>query len=364
MAACTDTLSCDPQYAARITRYGGTQVIADLTEYLTAGELHRRLDGTSGAEVTITKRSINGRSCCDQLAGVLGGWGCTELEIWRDNGIAWAGPVTVPSWADTTITLTAEDYSAWWARRIIDTDLRFTGVDLSVIFAAVHTNIINQAAIPSFSIAPTLTGLLADRVILAADDRYAIEIIDELARTGIDWTFIGRTPIIGGATITTPPIVLITDQDWVGGGPKLEWAGDRYASRVVMRGADNTRVVRTAPATSAPCGLVTRRFEEPSIRDLGSLTAAADARLAALVNPWRLLNPEAAQLRCGAPVRFDQLVPGARVRVTTSVGCQPVTADFRLVEITANLAESGVSLTLSQLGVGGYVEGADAGDID
>lgn len=353
MPLCEGVLSCDAVWSVRVTGPGGFPTLLELTDYVVGGQISRLLDATSAAAVEITKDDI---ACCRELGQILGGWGCAELEFWRDGVLAWGGPITIPQWGWSSIRIAAEDSSAWWKRRTIRQDLRFVGVDISDIFAAVHAEAMRYEPVPGFTVRPTATGIAGTRTILAKDTKYAADVLGELARTGIDWTVYGRNVIVGGETIPVNPIATLTDDDWIGGGPILEWAGDVYASRVIVRGANNLIAVAELEAADMPCGLVERVFTEESIEDQASLDAAARVRLAALRSPWRLVNDNGALLRCGSPVEFADLIPGARVRVSTEVSCDPVVADFRLASIAATYGESDVKVTLVPLGIGGFVE--------
>lgn len=364
---CIGYLSCQPNYHVRVTTQGGAVVMADLDQYVIAGSFTRNIDQTSVASVECKLYGADGTNCCDALVNVVGGWSCCELEIWRDGMLAWAGPMTVPQWSYGKITFQAEDLSAWWRRRIIRNDIRAVNEDLSVIFEQVHAEAMRYEAVFGFTVVAPLTGVLGTRTILGIDDKYASEVIDELSRTGIDWTVIGRSVLVGAGNVPAAPIVLLRDEDFTtggeggdaedegGGGPIVDWAGDLYASRVVLRGANNLRAVAEVPDDEKVCGLVERVFNEESIEDQASLDAAAAARLETTKNPWRILNTEGTVLKCGSPVEFKELIPGARVRIATNVACRPIVADFRLAGITADLTDNGVALQLAPIGSGGYV---------
>lgn len=346
--ACDGVLTCDAEWAARLTGPGGYPVLLDLTDYVLSGKIERKLDATSAASVIIGR---DDQACCRQIADLLGGWGCAELEVWRDGEIAWAGPVTVPQWGYAAVAISAEDNSAWWKRRVIREDHRWVGADIATIFADVHAAAMAAEPVWGFNISPTATGIAATRTVLAKDTKYAAEVLNELARTGIDWTVHGRAVLVGGETLDLAPIATLRDEDWIGEtAPVLEWAGDFYASRVIVRGANNLIGVAELSDADQPCGLVERVFTEESIEDQSSLDAAARNRLAALRSPWRLLSDAGAVLRCGSPVEFADLVPGARVRVQTDIPCSPLTIDFRLESVTANYGESDVQVTLTQMG--------------
>lgn len=348
-------LSCEPGWSARVTTEGGRHTIADLTKFMKTGTFNRTLDGTSTADVLMTVETRAAQMCCEALADVGGGWGCMELELSRDAGICWAGPVTVTAWQYGALSLKAEDLTAWWRRRPIG-DLNITA-DLATIFLAVHNLAMAEDPITGFTVAPTPTGVSANRVVVAKDDKFASDIIDELARTGIDYTAVGRDVLVGGGTIPAAPILNITDADWIGTGPTVEWAGDLYASRVIVHGGNSLRAVAQLAADKRPCGLVTRVFEEPTILDMTSLQAAANVRLAALSNPWRVTPSGNDRLKCGTAVDFAQLIPGARVRVVTNAACNPIQADFRLTGVAGDLNLNSVGVTLAPIGIGGFVAG-------
>lgn len=351
MAATAGLLSCDPEYTIRLTGPGGSPILAEFDTQAVEGQLTRALDATADASVSILIASSAGRQACGALtSGRVQGWGCAELEIWRDGNLAFAGPIITSDQAYGELHIKAQDYSVWWRRRTLP-DMVFRGVDIATIFAQVHLAAMADDPVPGFTVDSTATGIIADRTIVGTDDDYAIKHIDELSRTGLDWTAYGRTLLTGGQTITAAPITTLTDDDWTGEGPRIQFAGDRYATKVVLHGAGS---LRSVASIATPCGLVVRVFSEETIEDQASLDTAAVSRLAVVSNPWRLVTPENGSLRCGAPVEFARLIPGARVRIATEVMCEPVVADFRLVGVAARLDDPGVQISLAPLGASGF----------
>lgn len=292
-----------------------------------------------------------------------------ELEV-RDNWgrVVWAGPVVdVEDGYDDPSVVQARDLSCWFDRRFVYRDRTYTQDDLAQIFAQLARDALEPDPSPNISIVTRECGVLGDRVYAAATYEYAGDKLRELARTGVDYTAIGRRLLIGGA---------VTDSGvWRLAAPMVAKAkrrrrGLHLADDVAVVGAtvttpatdDTEATVHTAtgrsadPVVIADRGLLQARFNETDIRDDGSAEANAVTRrelLADVVADVEVLlvagEFSLAELVCGIEVDADipadkfpeQSMRGVKGRRRLST--VSVTADARGMRTTVTLQPLGTT---------------------
>lgn len=332
-----------------LTTRGGTNVLAELNP--TSGSFTRDLDATSNLEMTGVTTGMMGDSCCD-------GWDLvypwnTEIMVYRDGRDAWAGPVTGVEFGYGTVKVTASDLTAWWDRRVLTTSLTFTNVDLAAILQSLHEEAMDQDPVDNFFVSTTASGVIGTRSYNLSDYKYVSDLIDELSKTGVDWTAYGRTLLIGGEEVPASPYVSLTDEFW-SQPPTVNARGNEQATRVIVKGKGVTGVAVASPEYVNYYGLLTRVFDESTIEDQGSATAAANSRLALLKDQLYIDTPQGATLKPTAPITVPELIPGIRVRVESSSTCRQIVQDFRLKSVKVQF-NGQVSIDLQPIGTLGLL---------
>lgn len=328
-----------------VTR-GARQVIAELNPV--SGSFTRDLDTTSNLQIEGVTSGLLGESCCDGWEEVYP-W-ATEIIVYRDGRDAWSGPVTNVEFGYGTVSVTASDLTAWWDRRTIP-DLTFTGQDLADIFVALHDAAMLTDPIDNFSVSASPTGVRGDRAYKRSDYEYVGDAIDELSKTGVDWTAYGRTILVGGDEVPAQPFVTLTDEFWTA-PPQVVARGNEQATRVIVKGTNVQGLASSSREFREFYGLLVRVFDESDIKDSVSAQRAAETRLALLEDQLYVETPQNASLKPTAPVTLEQLIPGIRVRVDTQASCRRVVSDFRLKEVKVELSGQ-VSISLQPLGTVG-----------
>ena len=321
---------------------GGGSVIAELNPV--SGSFDRQIDATSSLTLDAT---INGKldiSCCDDYEEMYQ-W-ATEIAVFRDGRDAWAGPVTDIIFTYGGVKVQASDLSAWWDRRVLPASF-YSNLDLSTIFQNYHDQAMEQDSSPNFTVSAEPSGIIGSRTVNDSDAAYARDKLEELATTGVDWTAYGRTIIVSGQEIPVAPYVTLLDEHF-DNPPSVHARGDDQANDIIIKGAGVT-----ARATDSDYvafyGLLTRRFNEPSIRDQESADTAARTRLEFLKDPVYIETPAASSLKTTAPITLPELIPGIRVRVDSNSTCRQVARDFRLESVKVDFSGK-VSITLQPLG--------------
>lgn len=313
------------------------------------GSWSRQLDDMGSGNVSVGAQGLASPGCQAAIER-LAAWE-HELSIWRDEEEIWVGPVTEPiEHEEFLFKAPARDMFQWFERRTIDVDLMFTGIDVGVIFRSVAAAALAPDNGMGIVLNVNTTGVLASREYPAGRQVIAADALRELARTGIDFTAIGRT-ITGGAEIFTPDLPTLTTDMLI--SPKLTERGLGYASKVSIVGGGgtlpNTAIIGMAGGVDPTRGLVKRTFSETSILDQGSADAAAASHLALLSSPLLELSGTLAR---DTPVSLASLVPGARWPVAVRVGARTVEQTMRLRTVTGTFDPLGdaIAVVLGPLG--------------
>lgn len=340
-------LGCAQDYTISITGRGGAPTLGQVEpETLVWG---RVLDDTSTAEVVVP---MGGDVACCNLLGRTRSW-CHELVVHRDGQRVWEGPTTRIEYGRDSTLIRAKDVTVWLAKRKIRSLINYTATglgaaDLSTIAEAV---IRNALAIDDPGILPYLlvlaSGVTGERQ-YQPNSAYAGDELRELARTGIDYTALGRRLIIGPETALAR-LPTLTDGDFIGDLVVIE-DGDAAATSATVVGKG---VVATAGG-EGPCGLLEALVREEQILDQASAQAEANAIVAAgSPTPVYVDVPDGARLAPEAPVGINDLIPGVVAPVAVAEVCRPVTTDLRLQRLSVRFDADGeqVAVTLVPTGI-------------
>lgn len=352
----------------RRTRLGPSRIIGELP--LTYGNWARRLNSTSTASVTVPTSGAGSIACCEVLNAIDPPR--DHLELYRDGEGVWLGPCrdasSVPESDEAVVP--ASDLSVWASWRVFTHTMKPRGIDLSVIFKAYLDYAFNgilppwgvvQAGDPPLSwyednpgidVFPSLVGITGDRTVSHHDLKYVANELEELARTGVDWTVTNGTWWVGGMVImdegTRRPITLpgyLTDEDFRT-LPKIRRSADSMVTNPWLRG-NNVHVNVGGPDPQDGV-LIQRVLDEYSIEDEGSGRAAAQTYYDRAHEPLLYVEGNNA-LEPGAPLDIQQLIPGILVNVDLSGGgCIPYTGPLRLESIDVNFnADTGEEITVA-----------------
>lgn len=342
-------LGCPDTYTAALFDNRGE---APLGAALEVSEVKwgRLLDDTSTAEVTIP---IKDTACCEAL-GDARTW-CNDLGLYRDGDLVWQGPINGLDHGTDDTKISAVDVTGWLSGTEVfaafdTTTATGTGpLDLALIAQKLITEGFTEFdpnVLPFLAV--TLTGIPGERK-YDAKQTYVGDEVRELARTGLDFTALGRRIIIGPEAAFAR-LAQLQDDDFLG-ELRVREDGSGYISEAIVIG---TGVTATAGGVGT-CGKRTRIVKEESIEDMASAQAEADSLVrAGTPAPLILDVPDGVQLSPECPVTIADLVPGVVIPVASISTCRTVFTDMRLLKVdvsyTADDGES-VKVTLAPLGV-------------
>lgn len=330
------------QYEARIvarkTKFRPAHQIGDeLQPY--SGNWSRLLNGTSEASLRITMRNRDGsnRECCETVRAIdpLR----HELEIYRNGKLVWAGPIwdVKAEPKQNEVEITAKDLSVWWQLRFLLQDFISRGEDLAGIFEKYvkYTTSLDDYGL---DVETLPCGILGDRTVDGTSILSSSNELQELARTGVDWTLANRTCFVGGITINgqnyTIP-TLLTDESFT----------DPPTTRKTAAGMGNDAYLKgrtvvghyVDPALIAPDGvLIQVKKTEYSVEDQNSADAGAKSMWDRSHEPLTYLEGDNA-LDPKAEIDIQELVCGVLVPIDISGGgCVPLATKLRLERVAVN----------------------------
>lgn len=354
----TAPLGCG-SWSAFIQCRGGGELLPLPFSTLDCG---RRLDDMSDASLTLNQTTLRNFSpavqakCCGLLSEIEA-WS-HELALWRDGDPSsseptWVGPIVKPRFGVASVTLTARDLFQWFERRLLERDRVFTATDLADIFEQYAVDALHRDPSPNIDLNTiSATGVTGDREVQIVAGRRAADEMRELARSGLDFTMIGRAMVAGGTEVPTADLgVLFTDHfdehDLTEDGLQTETESVVIGSplgttsgpiRAVSGGVDVTR------------GLVQNVSSESTIKDETSAQALADSRQALFGTSPKFFT---ARLLPVAPVGYEELIPGAVADLRVQLMCRTLEGAHRLMDVKTQVGDDGseaVHVEFSSLG--------------
>lgn len=324
-------LGCGSYDAYILTRGGGTLVAILPWNSLS---FSRVLDDTSSASVEGAAGQDS--ACCAALADIHP-WQ-HELAIYRDNVLAWVGPIYDIRTPAGSFQIQARDLTAWWDRRLVHNDIDLPEVDLATIFQAIADDAMAPDTSPGLTVATTACGVKGSRRILAAQHQMAGPALRDLTNTGIDWTAVGRVVRAGGLVIPATPIGTVIDEHFTS-PPTPVLDGSQQSNSRTGRGAGGGELGDTVYATAVDAaaairdGLLEAVDSVSTITDVPSIIQYAESQLALTAE---VIQVESCRLAPTAPFTFDNLVPGALAALSLFETCIPVAGSYRLKSVAVS----------------------------
>jgi len=253
-------------------------------------ELDRVVDRPGASSINFTRRLDDTSSCTIQIPA----WTRFTATEWEHeievidsvNEVVWAGPVTtVTDGSDGNESeIGGRDLTAWFDHRFVYRSHNFVGRDLAEIFGRIALDALEPDDSPNIEVITHACGVVGDRSYTNGTFDIAGDKLRELARTGVDFTQVGRKLLIGGSVTTTQQYKL-TNQ--MVEKVKRIRRGLTMANDVGVVGAtftiDNetfTILGRSIANESSieRMGLLQSRFDESDIKDEASANANAKTR--------------------------------------------------------------------------------------
>jgi hypothetical protein len=372
---CDSRLGCG-EYTVEIRNMGGEKVYCVPREFVSV-RWNRTLDEVSTATVVLARAQCG--SCIDSVNP----WE-HEVAIFRNDELAWAGRVSEIDYsaANGSVIIEAQDLFSWLdVRKIVRNPEGYYAecLDLAYIFQDVIASGLQPDPRPNFRLHLKPSGIRGTREYSLEQFRYAGDELRELARSGVDFTMVGRTCFAGEIEIRGGDIPYIIEEHWsqppdvkvigadmatrtiVGAGAAGSDGYDEYGVYPGPAGGSGEASVALLTAAGQQFGLIERSFDESAIEDdCAAVSAEQDLSVdQAARTRWEFLSSPHAyisggRLAANAPFGTSCLIPGRRIRigVTANLAGRPFVDLYRIqsLSVTATQDDESVSVALTPLG--------------
>lgn len=337
-------------------RCTGSGVECVLDDYVSSATWTRVLDDVSEAEVTCSFSGTSDFTCCECLAETEP-W-CSELHIWRDGEEVWVGPIQEITYSYNQVTVKAKDSLAWMGVRILPGNVDYTTSGLGAAdLSDIAQDIINIAFAEDTvtcevdNVYKVASGEVSQRFFEAYTDT-DLNILLDLADTGLNVTTLGRTIVLAGDDTPLTPLVILNDEH-IMGNITVTKNGDVQGNRFFVHFDGDGGIPASGEAANFYCyGPIERIREGNGVVEGVSAAAVADAYVAASAIAPRILEvPSGSKLSPDTPWTINQMVCGARVDVAVTKLCLNLTQSFILtgVEVSYNSGEEAVTISLTPI---------------
>lgn len=363
------TLGCGT-YDVYVYRRGGKVRVGRIGN-ISHLEWNRVRDDISDAKVVITGWDPD----CGNLLAKLQSW-AYEIVIFRNDGRethrVWEGPITLLTYEDDRVTISAKDVMAYAYRRAIRQKMSDTR------FGAKVTARARQIIMNAF--APDDPNVLAHLKVLDREDdamqyrstpaysRTAFEEVDDMAaNAGLDYTAVGRSILLWGTKHRIGTLPEFRDAD-LGNSPIVSEYGmsmsNRYivsngdgvwgaADRLDDEGKDETyglvEMLSSTWATDTPAD--TGTYTQQGIATMTeSFEGFAERSISDRYGPPVVVRvPDNTSLSQNAPISIQHLVPGVVVPLRSNRTLRSVAGNQKLdsVKVTVDASAGGLTEVIS-----------------
>jgi hypothetical protein len=351
---------------------GGARKIAEITD-ITTLRWSRIRDDISEATIIVNSPPPQ---CCAILANIA--VGRHEIVIFRDQDRVWEGPITRVNWKATAVEITASDVCHYLSRTIMhnayDNRWAKTGSKVGPVTHRAQAILANELKRKEALSTPINVLRFLDVRTDAATTKTSRftypyqssvwEEIDYMAqRLSLDYTTIGRRIVIFDTHAVLSRLQMLTDKDFTDELIVSSYGMELATVSAVTDGEGHWASVGGIDDFYGEVELLNTTYGE-GVKPANP-TAPTKAELAALASemtsqaqrnlsgrypiPTVVRVPDGTQLDPSAPVCINELVPGVRIPIRSTLACLTLEQEQKLDKVQVEQTPDGetVSITLS-----------------
>lgn len=366
-------------HRVEVYRRGGTERVGELTQ-ISSVEWNRVRDDIGDAKIVVSGWDED----CGALLARLQTW-AYEIVITRDTGYSqdrvWEGPITLLTYRDNEVVISAKDVMVYLYRRIIKQTM--SDVKNGALVTSRAAQIIQNVLAPDDPNVLAYMRVISDETVpmqyrhTPPYSRTAFEEVDDMAsNAGLDYTAVGRAILLWGTKTAIGVLPEFRDKD-LGESPIVSEYGMQMANVysvsdgnglfgfTVAPGSGLTKEGNTVSGNDASYGLVellSSSWASDSEEDSGTYTAEGRAKVIAsfekfsersIANryppPVIVRVPDNTSVNPDAPISIQNLVPGVAIPLRSVSTLREVSALQKLdsVKVVEEAGRETISITLS-----------------
>ena len=345
-----DVLGDCPSYRVLVTERGGL-VFRGFLEFDTL-YFSRVLDGVSAATILLGESRL---LQCAELISELEPWR-HEIVIVRNNEVVWQGPISDEiQYSTDSVSITCQDLLVWFNYRRVTLDRDYVQEDAGVIYRDLAVNALEADDSPNINIDVVATGTYLDRSYSSDVRQISYNAMQELHRTGIDVTVIGRDVRVSGEN---SPVMDL------GTLPRGSYRGINIRKRGTDMANDLTVTASGSTGGSVISGTYSSaQYSPKDIADYGLLVGQTsnfiatteETALAAARTRWEFTHKPAIYvqmtLQPWAPLPVSSIVPGSMLSLYDDATPLEISGKFRMTRADFQLVagESGSQTEVAQI---------------
>jgi hypothetical protein len=356
------SLNCESTLVKVMDRGGHTNVF-DVVPYLTLTYTRVRDD----ISTCVLSVSTDDKDCCANLAKLEAGR--HEIKIIRNGVGVWEGPITRIEYGQTVVTIEAKDCWHYVYRTILHeaynnafphTDFATERIrtmmtaELSRGWEAVDPAV---NILPFLDIRTTEDSSQTTRNTLPFEKTMWEEIDDMAARSGVDYTSVGRALLVYDTDYLLGRTVPLTDADFDGEVIATQYGMNLCTFSAVTDGLGNWSATRVDEDYYGPWEMLETSY---SLQDTIQCAAegASDTALAEMSaqtvrnlsnrypTPVVVRVPDNSRLNPDTGLTINDLVPGTRIPLRATETCRKVTQEQKLDRVTFTMEGGLESITV------------------
>lgn len=342
---------------------GGRQRIGEL-QGISKVVWGRERDATSEATITLSATAQSAQA--KMLASIRAGR--HEIAIFRGTGKGsrcWEGPISLPSYTDEDVTISANDVTQYTVRTAVHTAKSYAypsiGYATTFLRELLQAELARKEALtPPYNILPYLvehhasTDAQTSKSVLAYGSSVWAVLDDMAANSGIDYTAIGRAihlwdtsvPVFGKTRTAT-------EADFLGKITVSEYGSELATTSIVTDGQGNFAI--SGDGEPDPYYGEWEMIANPYSQTDGAqpptqadLQAQADRNQAGrMPAPLQVRIPDNSQVVLGGAIQFKDLIPGMYIPVRATFGIRQVTQIQKLKSVQVTEDAKGEVITVS-----------------
>jgi hypothetical protein len=374
------SLNCESTQIKVMDRGGGVALF-DIVPYLTL-KYTRVRDDISTCNITVSTDDVD---CCSNLAKLEAGR--HEILILRNGVRVWEGPVTRIGYSSSMVEIEARDCWHYVYRTILQAEYNNTYPRTDYAVQRAQIILENELGrgwetvdppinvVPFLDVRVEVDSATTSRLTLPYEKTAWEEIDDMAARSGIDYTCVGRSLILFDTDYVLGRTVPMSDADFDGEIIVTQYGMNLCTYSAVTDGQGGWSASKIDEDYYGPWEMLETSYTLQDAIQCSESTSKSDALDEMREQTVRNLSnrypspvvvrvPDNSRLNPDTGLNIDDLVPGVRIPLAATQTCRKVTQEQKLDKVTFTLEGNDEVITVVMSPAPGTITVDEAGSGD